>query len=283
MSIHLSCSTICFRNSSIVTALWEIQGAGFTRLDLAVIPGFCDHFDAVRRSGAEREDFVGLIRNSGFEVPTVTAVPGHFNEPGVLFEAIFQAALAYLKLTALLGADALNLHCGLPIEDRRLFRDEAILQARGLKRIAQEAGRMGLRINIEAPHRNGLCRTLEEAEFLMERISEPNVFFLLDVTHVQAGGASPVEAVRRFRGRIGHVHLRDGEGENIFLVPGEGDIDFRAFFEELERSDYHGLCALELEGCGESLAERRACLHRALDHLVNEATSITGLARAASA
>jgi sugar phosphate isomerase/epimerase len=283
MSINLSCSTICFRNASIVTALREIRAAGFTRLDLATIPGFCDHFDAVRRSGAEREDFVALIRNSGFEVPTVTAVPGHFNEPGALFEVVLQTALAYLKLTALLGADALNLHCGLPIHDRRLFCEQAILQGRGLKRIAQEANRIGLRVNIEAPHRNGLCRTLEEAQFLMEQIAEPNAFYLLDVTHIQAGGASPVEAVGRFSGRLGHVHLRDGKGEEIFMVPGEGDIDFRGFFAELERIGYQGFCALELEGCGESLAERRDSLHRALDHLVNETKSITGLARAASA
>jgi sugar phosphate isomerase/epimerase len=283
MSINLSCSSICFRNASIVTALREIREAGFTRLDLATIPGFCDHFDAVRRSGAEREDFVALIRNRGFEVPTVTAVPGHFNEPGVVPEAVFQAALAYLKLTALLGADALNLHCGLPIEDRRLFQEQAIVQARGLKRIAQEADRIGLRVNIEAPHRNGLCRTLEEAEFLMEQIAEPNAFYLLDVTHVQAGGASPIEGIRRFCGRIGHVHLRDGKGEDVFMVPGDGDIDFRGFFQELERIRYQGFCALELEGCGESLAERRESVLRALDHIVKETTTITGLARAASA
>jgi len=231
--------------------------------------------------GAEREDFVALIRQSGFRTPAVTSVPGNFNAPDADFQLVAQAGRANLKLAALLGAEGLNVNCGSPITDRSAFREHAALVARGLKRIAQDAAEMGLRLNVEAPHRNGLCRTLEEAQWLMDAIDEENVSFLLDVTHIQAGGATPAEAVRAMAGRIGHVHLRDGKGEDICYVPGDGEIDFRAFFQTLERSGYNGYCAFELEGVGETLPERRASLERALQFIVAQTGAVTGLRAAA--
>lgn len=281
MAIRLACSTICFRSAPIEVALEEIRRFGFEALDLAVIPGFCPHFDAARQNGAEREDFVALIRRSSFRVPTVTAAPGHFNAPEADFQLIVQAGRANLKLAALLGAEGLNVNCGLPIVDRSAFRAHATQAAKGLKRIAQDAAEMGLRLNIEAPHRNGLCRTLDEAQWLMDAIDEENANFLLDVTHVQAGGATPAEAVHAMAGRIGHVHLRDGKGEDIFFVPGDGEIDFRAFFQALEESGYAGHCAFELEGVGETMAERRTSLERALQFVLSQTDAVRGLRAAA--
>jgi sugar phosphate isomerase/epimerase len=277
MPLRLACSTICFRAAPIEVVLEEIHRFGFETLDLAVIPGFCPHFDAARQNGAEREDFVALIRQSGFRVPTVTAVPGNFNAPDADFQLLVQAGRANLKLAALLGAEGLNVNCGLPIADRSDFRAHATREAKGLKRIAQDAAEMGLRLNVEAPHRNGLCRTLDEAQWLLEAIDEANAHFLLDVTHVQAGGATPADAVQRLAGRIGHVHLRDGKGEDIFFVPGDGTIDFRAFFQALERSGYEGYCAFELEGVGETISERRASLKRAIQFTLSQTSAVMGL------
>lgn len=265
--LHLSCSTICFRAQPIETALDEIRGAGFASVDLAMVPGFCDHFPAATSTSAEREDFVALVRQSGLTVVSVTSVPGHFNDGGAAGRVV-EAARGHLKVAALLGAPAVNLHCGLPQPDAARRPIDMARQAEGLKRIAREAAALGLRVNVEAPHRNGLCRTLAEARALLDAIDEPNVYHLLDVTHVHAGGASPVEAVAAFAGRIGHVHLRDARGEDIFHVPGSGEIAFSPFFAALEAAGYEGACAIELESAAETLDERRAALRTARDVLL---------------
>jgi sugar phosphate isomerase/epimerase len=262
MDVCWACATICFRYTSIDVALEEIIAAGFDTIDLAVVPGFCPHFDAANSTGRERDDFVRLVRNSGLAVPTVTAVPGYFNGPDVNVQLVLHAAVANLKLAALLNACSLNVNGGLPIDDRSKFIENALPVASGLKRMAQEAARFGLNLNVEVPHRNGLCRTLEEAEFVLDRIAENNVYMLLDVTHVQAGNAHLDDAVRRFAGRIGHVRLRHTGGENILLPPGDGDIQLRPFFAALKQSGYQNYCALEFES-GNSLAERRQNLQRA--------------------
>jgi sugar phosphate isomerase/epimerase len=188
-------------------------------------------------------------------------------------------AAAYLELATALDASALNVHCGAPIlGERSGFREQARVQAAGLGRIARLAAARGLGLNVEAPHRNGLCRTLDESLLLLDTIGQPNAAFLLDVTHVHAGAARPEDAVRAFDGRLAHVHLRDGKGEDIFHVPGDGEIDFRAFFSSLVKANYPGVCALELEGHGETLDERRRGLRRALAFLTSQADEVSGLA-----
>jgi sugar phosphate isomerase/epimerase len=269
--IRLAASTICFRRAPIETALHEIRAAGLTAIDLAVIPEFCPHFDAATASANERQRFVELIRSSGFTFTVLTSVPGHFNAPGADFDTIVAAGRANIDLAAELGIGAVNLHAGMAIDDRTSFLEQAKVQARGQREIAKHAAGCGLRINIEAPHRNGLARTVAEAEYLLEEIGEPNVDFLLDVTHIQAGGARLDDTVRRWRGRIGYVHLRDGKGENIFFVPGDGDIDFAGFLAALDETGYAGWCALELETPREELQDRRKDLRRALSYLRNDA------------
>lgn len=266
--LHLSCSTICFRAQPIEVALDEIRQAGFTSVDLAMVPGFCDHFPASTASPAEREDFVALVRQSGLAVASVTSVPGHFND-GTVAGRVVEAARGHLKVAALLGAPWVNLHCGRPQLDRWQWRADLAAQASGLRQIAREAARLGLGVTIEAPHRHGLCRTIPEALQLIDAIDEPAVSHLLDVSHVHAGGSRAADAVAAFGRRIGHVHLRDARGDDIFHLPGEGEVDFRAVFAALERSGYDGACAIELEGRAETLVERRAALARSRDVLLS--------------
>jgi len=279
MAVHLTCSTICFRNQPLEVMLAEIRRAGFLGLDFALVPGFCYPFDALGAGPDERREFVARVLAAGFTLPTQTVVPGSFNASGADADTIVRNATVFLDLALQLRIPAVNINCGRPIEDRGRFREHAALQAEGLRRIARRAALSALTLNVEAPHRNGLCRTLDEACFLVDAIAEDNVRFLLDTTHVLAGGASPSDAVTTFGARLGCVHLRDGRGENIFLVPGDGEIDFKGFFAALEAAGYAGPCALELEGHGETLAERRAGLARALRFLLTQGGAFEGLAR----
>jgi sugar phosphate isomerase/epimerase len=242
MATKFACSTACFRHASIDAVLEEIRRAGFRAIDLSLLPGGCDHFDATRQPAVERQDFVAFIRNSRLLVPTVTAAPGNFNSPSDRFEFIVQSALAHLKLAAQLSGEGLNVTCGVPAVGRERFRAEALVQAQGLKQIAREAAQLGLHVNVWAPHRDGLCRNLDEARFLLEQINEDNVRLLLDLAQLQSAGVTPAEAVRALAGRIGHVRLADCAG-----------VELPAFFEGLERAGFDGYCALE-PNLGEDLA-----------------------------
>lgn len=265
--IKLACSTLCFGDASIGPVLDEIRNGGFGAIDLALIPGSCNLFDAARQSAAEREDFVALLRRSGLRVPTVTSTSSHFSVEPSQFEAVIRSTTAYLKLAALLGADGLNVNCGSSFETRAFVEREIQMLAAGLKRVAREAARLGLRINVEAPHCHGLCRSVSEAEYLLDDINEPNVFLLFDVPHVTANREDPSSIIKRLGTRIGHVRLRDANAENPSLELGGGDVSFRRVFERLLEVGYGGYCALELRFPVAGLDGSRAALERAVRFL----------------
>lgn len=59
--------------------------------------------------------------------------------------------------------------------------------------------------------------------------SDPSVGFELDLYWVQAGGASPVEWIRRVEGSMQVVHLKDMaiiEGQQVFAEIGEGNMNY---------------------------------------------------------
>ena len=121
--------------------------------------------------------------------------------PYAVFELaarVVEAARGHLKVAALLGAPVINLHCGRPQPDRRLWRADLAAQSSGLRQIAREAAAVGLGVTVEAPHRHGLCRTIAEALELLDAIDEPAVSHLLDVSHVHAGGNRATDAVAAF-------------------------------------------------------------------------------------
>ena len=64
MPTNLACSTACFRHTSIDVALEEIRLAGFQAIDLNLIPGLCDHFDAARQSASEQQPASGADGDS---------------------------------------------------------------------------------------------------------------------------------------------------------------------------------------------------------------------------
>jgi inosose dehydratase len=159
------------------------------------------------------------------------------------------------------------------------FGDHIRRQAAGLARLAAMSEYFGIGLNVEAPHHRGLCQTVEDAEQLLDAITADNVRILIDVAHVTAGGTRPDLAASRFAGRIGHVHLRDARGKDIFQTPGDGDIHFSNFFQALEASGYPGWCAVELEIPDNSLEGRRRELARSLDHLLPQAAVTRGYRR----
>ena len=78
-----------------------------------------------------------------------------------------------------------------------------------------------------------------------------DVGLLLDTGHLALGGGDPVQALRDWRGRIDHVHVKDYSARvlrgvledragmeeawrrGVFCELGAGDVDLAAFFAEL--------------------------------------------------
>lgn len=99
-----------------------------------------------------------------------------------------------------------------------------------------------------------------ESPVEIERLLElTDVGLLLDTGHLLAAGGDPVEGLRDWRDRIGHLHLKDVRLEvlrasasweeawrsGVFCELGQGDVQLEEFLAELTASRYGGWVVVE--------------------------------------
>ncbi len=137
--------------------------------------------------------------------------------------------------------------------------------ARGVTEIAKAvADETGLR-TVFHHHCAGFIETAEETERLLEMTPPDLVGLCFDTGHWAYAGGDPLQALRRYRERIWHVHFKDCHADvasaarenewdyfaalenRIYYGLGTGDVDFPALVAELRRSEYSGWIVVEDE------------------------------------
>jgi sugar phosphate isomerase/epimerase len=260
---RLGCSTISFRRWPLPGALAEIKAQGFAETDLGSLPGVCDHvpipLPADRIDGLAEQ-----ILDSGVTVRLINADVADMDDPDLDAAEMQRRLRTLVELAQAVGTSTIMLPCGRQGTEPRteLARDIATV-ARSLTAAADFVNAAGLNLLVEAPHSRRLCATVERSEMLYEALGESPVGAVLDFSHVVASGDDEVDAVRRFDGRIGHVHLRDAVLGDINLSIGRGKVNFPAAIDALTISGYQGHYSLELETHDIKDAERPAEAGRA--------------------
>jgi inosose dehydratase len=134
-------------------------------------------------------------------------------------------------------------------------------------------------------HCAGYVETPEEIETFLEKTDPQSVELCFDTGHYAFGGGDPLEGLKKYKDRIGHVHFKDFDPSiarqakqqgwdyfeavqnGIFCELGKGSIDFEAILEELKRQGYTDWIVVEqdvLPGMGtpkESALRNREFLH----------------------
>lgn len=114
-------------------------------------------------------------------------------------------------------------------------------------------------------HMGTVVQDEAEVDRMMENTDSEYVSLLFDTGHFAYCGVSPLKMVKKYTGRIKHVHLKDIRKEVVekvkaeklsfldgvrlgtFTVPGDGGIDFDPIFKVLEVSGYEGYMLVEAE------------------------------------
>jgi inosose dehydratase len=128
-----------------------------------------------------------------------------------------------------------------------------------LDRIAGLAADYGVKPSLH-PHVGTMIETHDEVERVLQNSTIP---LCLDTGHLLIGGTDPAQLVRRFAGRVNHVHAKDvrssvaeqvRSGEltyteavrrGIYVPLGQGDVDFGAIVRALGDAGYDGWYVLE--------------------------------------
>ena len=139
--------------------------------------------------------------------------------------------------------------------------DRVIRGYNALGELAQEKG-----MTLTMHHHMGTgVQTAEEIDRFMDSVDPDKVFLLFDSGHLTFAGIDPLPILKKYIGRIRHIHLKDvrlnvreqAARENwsfltavrrgVFTVPGDGDVDFAPIFDVIGESGYEGWVVVEAE------------------------------------
>lgn len=191
------------------------------------------------------------------------------------FEEVEKEFTAQLDFLEAMGADVIGPaeqgHSIQGVQDAPIFKEKPIFTnaewralADGLNKLGAAAAERGMKLCYHH-HMGTGCQTLEEVDRLMEMTDPALVWLLYDSGHFSFTGEDPVQALKRYISRVGHVHLKDIRPEVLqkvrnehtsfldavragaFTIPGDGMIDFPSIFAVLEEHNYRGWMVVEAE------------------------------------
>jgi D-psicose/D-tagatose/L-ribulose 3-epimerase len=115
--------------------------------------------------------------------------------------------------------------------------------ARTLKQVARRAAELGVDLGIEAINRyeTYLLNLASQADGMLDRIDEPNVFVHLDTYHMNIEEKGFYEPIVSLGSRLGYIHLSESDRG----TPGTANVHWDEVFRGLEDIDYGGALAME--------------------------------------
>ena len=158
-------------------------------------------------------------------------------------EAFLRGAV---EVTAALGAPALSgaiyTHLG-TLTGQPPTEDELAAVGRVLKSVARYAAERDLLLGVEAINRyeTYLINLASQAEAMLDRIGEPNVFVHLDTYHMnieEKGFYDPIVAAGP---KLQYIHLSESDRG----TPGTGNVHWDEVFRGLEEIEYDGRLVME--------------------------------------
>jgi 2-dehydrotetronate isomerase len=165
------------------------------------------------------------------------AVPGRETE----FQAQVDQSVAWAREA---GATAIHAMAGVVPPSEHPKAGEVF--ARNLSAAADKAGAHGMTILLEALNRRDapgyFYSTIAEKAQMIERVGKPNVKIMFDVYHVGVTEGDVITKLRKYMPLIGHVQIAAVPSR---AEPDEGEINFPAIHDELDKLGYAGWIGAE--------------------------------------
>jgi len=253
-----ACSSI-YKDFTLQQALSGIAGAGYRFVEIAAMPGWCEHLDPHKPE-------------------TIAALKKALEETGLKLAAIsahcdFLDAPQRKKLmdTIILSHD---LGCGIVVTSPGAGGDDLRhKRIQALSEIDACCANHGIKLALEPHGEMGggalLCGLIQEADTKCVFINydTANVIFFR--------GLDPIEDIKATEGYLSHVHYKDKRGpQGVWDFPplGKGELDFSEITSYLKRAGYDGCISVEIEFTPEAehtYDELNAAVKDSLEHLNN--------------
>lgn len=248
--MRLSLSSFVYVNYRLEDAIRRTAALGYDGID---IWGGRPHAYRGDLSAEDLRRLRALLDECGLAVASF--IPAQFRYPTSLcspIDVIRTDSIRYIQagidLAHALGAEIVSVCPGHTLHGQGIEDGWARL-VDSLKRLADYAAARAVRLAVEPADRyeTDLVQTTEQARCLLQEVGRENVGVVLDTGHSQVVGEDPAQAACALGPTLFHVHIDDTYGQrDDHLIPGQGVIDFLAFFTALKEIGYRGFLTAEL-------------------------------------
>lgn len=228
-----ACSSI-FRNNSLEEALDALTKAGYRYVELAAMPGWCEHISEPPTD----QDFLILrnrMRRFGIR-PVAISAHRDFTQ-----KQQFPVLCRIIECAAFIGCRIVVTSPGsteCEMEERRAV----------LKKLDKCCEQYGVTLALE-PH--GTLGSGALLSAFIHTLDCRNIKMCYDTANVlYFAGAAPLEDINVAMGDIVHIHLKDkidGQGLWNFPPPGKGQLPLREIVQQIRQSEYNGYLSVEIE------------------------------------
>ena len=227
-------------------ALPRIAEMGYEAVEICI----ADRWPTAPRklAPADRDRLRDLIRDTGLQPSAFMlflALMASEGEELAEQERLFREACVLARHVAPEGEPVVVTVLGPASSDWEAVRAEV---ADRVTRFGGLAAEEGCRLALE-PHVNALLDRPERVTWVMERVHTPTCGINFDISHFAVGGYPRAETIRALAPYSFHTHVKDGrmeEGKVRFLLPGEGEFDYPAYFQEMAAAGYRGPITVEI-------------------------------------
>jgi sugar phosphate isomerase/epimerase len=114
--------------------------------------------------------------------------------------------------------------------------------------LAEYAQRAGVLIGME-PHVGAALHRPEQALWLIEEVGSPGLTIHFDISHFNVQGMTMEPVIAQLAPHSAHTHVKDERGtapDHVFLIPGEGEMDYVRYLKAMQRAGYDGHIVVEI-------------------------------------
>ena len=223
--MKLAFGTYGTRDIDVFEVLPRLKAIGYETVELVCRPDGQVRPESL--DAADRKKLSEAVRAVGFTPPVLM---GGLGPDAEVAEALF-------RLTADLNfGDAPGIYTSVVSADAATWDASRDAVREGLVKLADLAAKHNVILAAEA-HVGGGLDTPEKAAWLAEAANHPNLKLNFDISHFAVQGMDTARCVELCLPHTVHMHVKDGyldDARNVtFLLPGEGDFDYVAFFRLL--------------------------------------------------
>jgi sugar phosphate isomerase/epimerase len=113
---------------------------------------------------------------------------------------------------------------------------------------ARVAGESGIRLAVKA-HASNACDTPDKLGWLLDKVHHPALTAIYDYGHFQLAGLGIEESMDTLLPRSAFITVKDSklvDGKPVFLLPGDGSIDYARYFAKVKELKWTGWVLVEV-------------------------------------